>query len=287
MILRLQQFPHYARLMRFDKPIGILLLLWPTWWALWLASCGCPDLVILTIFTLGVITMRSAGCILNDMADRHVDKHVLRTRARPITSGRVSINEAILLLAILCALAFSLVLFCNALTIALAFVGLFLAGLYPLLKRVTHLPQLGLGVAYSWGIPMAFAAVTGTVAPLAWFVFSVAVIWPVIFDTFYAMVDRADDLRVGIKSTAILFGRNDRMIIAILQIIFLLLMIVIGIKFQLRPIYYIALCAAAALFGYQQWLIRTRERDACFRAFLNNNKIGLVIFAGIAVSYLS
>ena len=280
-----KRLPYYARLMRWDKPIGAWLLLWPTWWALWLASSGWPETKILLVFTAGVFLMRSAGCVLNDFADRHIDGHVERTRERPLASGKVSKREALLLAALLGSCALSLlVLLCNAYTICLAFVGAGLAIIYPLLKRVTSLPQVGLGFAFTWGVPMAFAAITGSISGTAWFLFATGVVWSVIYDTLYAMKDREDDEKIGVKSTAILFGAKDRVIIAALQLLFLLLLIILGQLFQLQLIYYACLLIVGALFIYQQYLIKDRVPIRCFQAFLNNNWVGFAIFAGICLS---
>jgi len=276
-----QSFKQYAYLMRLHKPIGILLLLWPTCWALWLAAGGVPPLSILFIFVAGVVLMRSAGCVINDIFDRHYDKHVARTRTRPIAAGVVSVKEALVLAASLALAAFLLVLFCNTLTVMLAFAGAIFAVTYPLLKRVTHLPQLGLGVAFSWGVPMAFAAVTGQVSASAWLVFAAAVFWPIIYDTMYAMADRADDVKIGVKSSAILFGKYDVPIIAGLMVVFVSLMVAIGQVFELQTRYYLALVIAGGLFARQLWFIRQRDPDLCFKAFLQNNGVGLVIFLGI------
>lgn len=273
--------PYYIKLIRLDKPIGILLLLWPTWWALWLASRGSPDLNLFCIFTAGTFLMRSCGCVLNDIADRHLDGHVERTKDRPLAAGLVSVREALAVALIFSSLALLLVLTCNLLTICLAFIGALLAVLYPFLKRVTHLPQLGLGVAFSWGVPMAFAAVVGHLDWRAWFLFAAALFWPVIYDTMYAMVDREDDLKVGIKSTAILFGQWDRAIIGLLQYVFIVMLIYTGQIFHLHAGYYYCLAIAAFFFLYQQWLIKDRERADCFAAFQNNNAVGLAIFIGI------
>jgi 4-hydroxybenzoate polyprenyltransferase len=275
---------NYAYLMRLHKPIGILLLLWPTWWALWLAGDGHPDRSIVIIFTLGVILMRSAGCIINDIADRHFDKFVERTKQRPITSGKVSVREAIILFVILLLSAFILTLFLNRFTLFLAFIGAILAMGYPYLKRITYLPQLGLGVAFAWGVPMAFAAENHAFTLAAGYVFLAALIWPIIYDTMYAMVDRADDLKIGVKSSAILFGKQDRLIIAILQMSFLWILASAGYFFALSWFYFVALVIAGVLFCYQQWLIRQREPKACFNAFLNNNWVGFIIFVGILLS---
>jgi len=276
-----KKLPQYIYLMRLDKPIGILLLLWPALWALWLASNGFPDTKILFIFIAGVILMRSAGCIVNDFADRKFDSHVSRTRERLLASGKVKPHEALLLAGIIALLAFLLVLNCNQLTIKLAFIGALLTVIYPFLKRITHLPQLGLGVAFAFSIPMAFAAVTERISFEAWWLFVAALIWPVIYDTMYAMVDRFDDMKIGVKSTAILFAQKDKLMIATLQIIFLMMMIITGKLFQLRWIYYCSLFCAGLLFLYQQFLIKNRDPHACFKAFLNNNWVGLLIFCGI------
>jgi 4-hydroxybenzoate polyprenyltransferase len=271
--------------MRLDKPIGILLLLWPTLWALWLAGKGQPDPVVLAIFVTGVVLMRSAGCVLNDFADRHFDPHVKRTRKRPLASGRVSVNEALMLAALLCLCAFLLVLFCNWLTIFLSFIGAGLAVAYPFMKRITHFPQLGLGVAFTWGVPMAFAAETGSIDTAAWFLFLTGIIWPIVYDTMYAMIDRDDDVKIGVKSTAVLFDAMDKLIIGLLQILFMVMLVIVGLMFHLRSVFYISIAVVGLLFAYQQWLIRNRDAQSCFRAFLNNNWVGLVIFAGIVLSY--
>lgn len=284
MLIR-ERLPQYLYLMRLDKPIGIFLLLWPTLWALWLAGEGHPNSHILWIFLAGVILMRSAGCILNDLADRHVDCHVARTKHRPLAKGSIKPKRAFLLAAILGAVAFSLVLYCNKLTIIFAFIGAALAALYPLLKRVTHLPQLGLGVAFSWGIPMAFAAQNGEVGLKGWFLFGASIIWPVIYDTLYAMVDRVDDIQVGIKSTAILFNAMDKLIVGLLQVLFLVAMVIAGLMFGLSLSYFLCLFVVSCFFAYQQFLIRARSEHDCFKAFLNNNWVGLAIFIGIYLSY--
>jgi 4-hydroxybenzoate polyprenyltransferase len=285
-MLNTERVSQYISLMRLNKPIGIFLLLWPTLWAVWLASLGAPQMQILIIFVLGVILMRSAGCILNDAADRLVDVHVQRTRERPLAAGKVSVREALLIAAILSCIAFLLVLQCNALTIALAFVAAALAVIYPFLKRVTHLPQVGLGAAFSFGVPMTFAAETGEVNASAWFLFFTAMFWPVIYDTMYAMADKKDDLSIGVKSTAILFGAMDKMMIGCLQIIFMILLLMTGYIFSLHSLYYVCLLPVLFLFIYQQWLIKDRDAQKCLRAFLNNNWVGMFIFAGIVLSYL-
>lgn len=279
----METYIHYLSLMRLNKPIGILLLLWPTLWALWLASGGWPNDKILFVFVAGTILMRSAGCVVNDIADRHVDGFVQRTKHRPLVVGTVSTKAASILAAMLCLLAFALVLLCNALTIRLAVIGGALMILYPLLKRITHLPQVGLGVAFSWGVPMAFAAVRGEIGLAGSVVFLTALIWPIIYDTMYAMVDREDDRQIGIKSSAILFGRMDRIIIGLLQILFLLMLVIVGMMFRLASFYYVCVGLVGGLCVYQQWLIKDRERQRCFAAFLNNNWIGLILFMGISL----
>jgi 4-hydroxybenzoate polyprenyltransferase len=273
-------------LMRLNKPIGIFLLLWPTLWALWVAAEGRPDNLVLVVFVLGVILMRSAGCVINDYADRDFDRHVSRTHDRPLTAGRVSPRMALLLFAVLCLLAFCLVLLLNRLTVLLSFVGVALAALYPFMKRVTHLPQVFLGAAFGWTVPMAFAAQTGSVPQLAWLMFTTTVLWATAYDTLYAMVDRQDDLALGLKSTAILFGDADRKIIGLLQVMVLACLAMIGHQAELGPVYYASIALAGLLVIYQQYLIRYRERDACFRAFLNNNWFGMVVFLGILLDYL-
>ena len=279
------QWPHYVKLMRLDKPIGILLLLWPTLWALWLAAEGVPDLRNLFIFVLGVVLMRSAGCVINDYADRHFDAHVERTQQRPLAQKHVSEREALTLFAGLCAVSFVLVLFTNTFTVYLSFGGVALAAVYPFMKRYTHFPQLVLGAAFSWSILMAFAAVRGELTREIWLVYIANVIWTLVYDTFYAMVDRRDDLKIGIKSTAVLFGDADRAITASLQAFFLFTLLLVARRFELGDAYYWSLVVAALLCGYQQWLIKYREPQNCFKAFLNNNYVGLAIFTGIAFHY--
>ena len=273
------------QLIRFDKPIGTLLLLWPTLWALWIAAEGVPDYKLLFIFVLGTFLTRSAGCIINDLADRHVDGAVARTSERPLVTGVVSVNDARILFIVLMLLAFVLVLFTHRLTIALSLVAVALAASYPFMKRYTHLPQLVLGAAFSWGIPMAFTAQRGELPAALWLIFLGNLLWTVAYDTKYAMVDRDDDIDAGIKSTAILFGRHDRLLIAILQLLCLLSLYAAGEAFSLGVYYQASLLISAALFGYHQFLIRHRDRDACFKAFLHNNWVGLVIFLGIALDY--
>ena len=275
----------YARLMRLHRPIGSLLLLWPTLWALWIAGQGRPGGHVFTVFVLGVLLMRSAGCVINDYADRNFDPHVERTRDRPIAAGRVRPREALALFAALCLAAFALVLTLNRLTILLSFVGAFLAATYPFIKRYTHLPQFYLGMAFGWGIPMAFAAQTGGVPILAWVLFAANVCWAVAYDTAYAMVDREDDRKIGVKSTAILFGRYDRAMVFLFHLLTLILLALSGALSGLGLRYYAGLAAALGFALYQQHLIRERARDGCFRAFLNNNWFGAAVFAGLMLHY--
>ena len=276
----------HISLMRLDKPIGIFLLLWPTLWALLVASEGQPDPKIVLIFILGVIVMRSAGCVINDYADRDIDRHVSRTQNRPLTAGRLSTTEAKLLFILLCVIALYLVLQLNRLTLLLSVVGVLLAASYPFMKRVTHLPQVYLGAAFGWAVPMAFAAQINSVPPIAWLMFTATVLWATAYDTMYAMVDREDDLALGIKSTAILFGDSDRHIIGIIQGMLLVCLLMIGHQAGLGPFYYTGVLVAAGLAVYQQQLIRYREREGCFRAFLNNNWFGAVVFAGMLLDYM-
>ncbi|RMD78897.1 MAG: 4-hydroxybenzoate octaprenyltransferase [Gammaproteobacteria bacterium] len=281
-----ERLRQYALLMRLHRPIGILLLLWPTLWALWIAGQGRPDPLVLAVFVAGVVLMRSAGCVINDYAGRGFDPHVARTRDRPLAAGRVSPREALALFAGLCLVAFLLVLQLNRLTVLLSFAALALAALYPFTKRVTHLPQLVLGLAFGWAIPMAFAAQTGAVPPVAWTLLLANVLWSTAYDTFYAMVDRPDDLRIGVRSTAILFGRLDRLMVGLCQAGFLALLALAGAQAGLAWPYGLGLAAAAGLMAYEQWLVRRREPAACFRAFLHNRWVGAAVFAGIALDYL-
>ncbi|MBA6413620.1 4-hydroxybenzoate octaprenyltransferase [Parahaliea sp. F7430] len=273
------------QLIRFDKPIGTLLLLWPTLWALWLAAAGLPDLDLLLIFCLGTFLMRSAGCIINDLADRHWDGGVQRTEQRPLVTGTVSVLEARIFFAVLCLAAFALVLLTNTFTVMLSFVAVALTATYPFMKRYTHWPQLVLGAAFSWGIPMAFAAQLGQLPAALWWVFAANLLWTIVFDTQYAMVDRDDDLKLGIKSTAVLFGRYDRAFIALFQAACLGCLVMVGRGFDLGGYYYAALLLVAAVFIYHQRLIYSQERAPCFKAFLHNTWVGALIFAGIALHF--
>jgi len=275
----------YCQLMRLDRPIGILLLLWPTLMALWIAAQGIPDPVVLTVFVFGVVIMRSAGCVINDYADRDVDGLVLRTMNRPLAIGTATAKEALLLFAGLGLIAFLLVLLLNTLTIYLSIVGIALAAIYPFMKRYTYLPQIVLGMAFGWAIPMAFAAQTGNVPAIAWLLFLANIVWATIYDTFYAMVDRDDDLLAGIKSTAILFGDDDKVIIGILQVVFIAIMLVIANQLELGLSFYLAVVITAGLFVYQQKMVVNRDRAQCLHAFLNNNWVGAALFLGIVVHY--
>nr|WP_162852144.1 4-hydroxybenzoate octaprenyltransferase [Aeromonas hydrophila] len=276
----------YVQLARIDKPIGTLLLLWPTLWALWLAADGLPDLWTLLVFVVGVFLMRSAGCVINDYADRNFDGHVKRTAGRPLPMGKVKPREVLALFVVLALISFALVLTMNPLTIGLSFAALLLAVCYPFMKRYIPIPQLVLGMAFSWSIPMAYAAQANALPAVAWLVFLANLLWTIAYDTQYAMVDRDDDLKLGLKSSAILFGRHDKRIIGALQLLTLLILLLVGQLSELGSSYYWSLLAAAALFVYQQRLIRERQREACFQAFLNNNYVGALIFAGVVINYL-
>ncbi len=273
----------YERLMRLDKPIGALLLLWPALWGLWLAAYGLPDFDNFAIFVVGVIVMRSFGCIVNDFADRNFDPHVTRTRDRPLAAGEVSAREALVLAAFLLLLAFLLVLQLNRLTIILAFVALPLAVIYPFLKRVFSFPQAWLGIAFGFSIPMAFAAQHGSLMTVAWVMMIANMFWAIAYDTEYAMVDRDDDIKLGLKSSAILLGRYDILGVLVAHALFLLVMAAVGYERQLGALYFAGLLVAAGLVGYQYRLIRGREREGCFKAFLNNNWLGMAIFMGLAL----
>ena len=275
----------YWLLARFDRPIGILILLWPALWALWVASNGKPDMLVFTVICSGVIIMRAAGCVINDYADRDFDPHVERTKQRPIAAGNVSPKEALLFFLVLIACAFALVLLLNIYTILLSFVGAFLAASYPFMKRYTQLPQAYLGIAFGWAVPMSFSAQINAIPMVAWLMYLAVILWALVYDTMYAMVDKDDDLKIGVKSTAILFGKYDRHIMAVLQIIILALLVVIGILQHNGWAYYMGVMCAAGLSVYQQHLIFHRDKALCFKAFLNNNWFGLAIFMGLLVDY--
>jgi len=276
----------YALLTRLNRPIGSLLLLWPVLWALWLAEGGVPDGRLLALFVVGTLLTRSAGCIINDFADREFDRHVERTRERPLAARRVSPSEAIGLFVVLMLLAFIVVLQLDQRTVLLSLVAAALLASYPFCKRFFAAPQVYLGVAFGWGVPMAFMATTGGVPLLGWLIFAVAVIWACIYDTFYAMVDREDDGRIGIRSTALLFGRHDLLAIALLQSSMLCVLIWIGRLADLGWSYFLSLALVALLFARHLWWARDRERAACFRAFLANNHVGMIVWLGIAVATL-
>lgn len=282
----LQPLRQYALLMRMDRPVGTFLLLWPTLWALWIAAGGQPDPTVFAVLVSGVFVMRSAGCVINDFADREFDPQVRRTRDRPLAAGRVSTTEALLLFAGLMLIAFGLVLNLNRLTIVLAIVGAVLAVTYPFVKRVTFMPQVYLGAAFSWGIPMAFAAQTGELPKLMWLMFLANMVWVIIYDTMYAMVDREDDLKIGVRSTAILFADADRFIMGVMQLILFFGFMLIGQQADLGLWYWLGVALAACSALYQQYLIRDREPEGCFRAFLNNSFFGAAIFFGTALDYV-
>lgn len=279
------QLRNYGKLMRLDKPIGIWLLLWPTLWALWLAGDGNPDQGLFVIFFLGVVVMRSAGCVLNDYADRNIDPYVERTRARPMASGAVAPLEGLTLFAALALIAIGLATMLNGPARLLAVIGAGLTIAYPFVKRYLSIPQFVLGAAFGWGVPMAFAAQTGSTPELAWLVFGTAMIWAVIYDTFYAMVDREDDKKIGVKSTAILFGEVDLFVIAGLQVTMLIALLLVGLRAELGFWYYLSVMFAAGLMAWHQWLARDRQPAGCFAAFLHNHFIGMVVFIGIVLHY--
>ena len=278
---------HYAKLIRLDRPIGTLLLLWPALWALWIAGAGNPPWGVVAIFVLGVALMRSAGCAINDFADRGFDGAVERTRNRPLATGAITPKEAFLVFVVLSLGAFGLVLLLNWQTVMMSFVAVALAAAYPFMKRFTHFPQLVLGLAFGWAIPMAFMAVTETVPPAGWLLFAAAVVWALVYDTEYAMVDREDDLKIGIKSTAILFGRRDLRIIGILQVAMTGMLLGVGLTAGLGHFYYLGLFVAALFFVRQQYLMRGRDPAGCFTAFLNNNLVGMAVFAGLLIDFLA
>lgn len=275
----------YIRLARFDKPIGTFLVLWPALWALWIASAGFPRFDHLAIFITGAVVMRAAGCVINDIADRNIDGHVERTKDRPLATGALRLKEALSFFVILCCAALGLVLCLNTSAIFWSFGALALACIYPFMKRHTFLPQVFLGAAFAWSIPMAFAAVGEAVPAIAWVIFIVTLLWTVAYDTIYAMIDREDDIKIGVKSTAILFGSADRSIIAFLQVLMILGLCMIGDQLDLGSFYFLSVVAASVLLVYQQHLIRLRYKADCFHAFLNNNWVGMVIFFGIALDY--
>src|SRR5450755_4052105 len=275
----------YARLMRLDRPIGIWLLLWPTLWALWISSRGQPKPLVFAIFVAGTVLMRSAGCAINDYADRSFDPHVARTKDRPLAAGRLSTLEALVLFALLSLAALLLALQLNRLTLLWAVVGAFIAVTYPFVKRFLSVPQMYLGLAFGAGIPMAFAAQIESVPRVAWLLLLANVLWVTVYDTMYAMVDRDDDIRIGVRSTAILFGDSDRHIIAVLQAMTLVSLYLVGRMLHMTYWYYLGLGGGAIFFAYQIWLIRARDRESCFRAFLNNNYFGMAVFLGVLLAY--
>jgi len=284
--LKYDKFKQYLLLIRLNRPIGIFLLLWPTLWGLWIASEGFPNTKILVVFLFGVFLIRSAGCILNDIIDKDFDKFVARTQNRPLASDKLSSIEAFIVAISLIFIAFLLVLTTNTLTVQLSFVAIILAGTYPFLKRHTYLPQFFLGLTFGWSIPMAFAATTNSIPKIAWLLLIANILWTVVYDTIYAMIDREDDLKIGIKSTAILFDDADRFIIGLIQSLVLIALIVIGQQASLNTIYYFSLIIGGCLFLYQLYLIRNRDPKKCMQAFLNNNWFGLVVFIGLFINYL-
>ena len=284
--LKYDKFKQYLLLIRLNRPIGIFLLLWPTLWGLWIASEGFPNTKILVVFLFGVFLIRSAGCILNDIIDKDFDKFVARTQNRPLASDKLSSIEAFIVAISLIFIAFLLVLTTNTLTVQLSFVAVILAGTYPFLKRHTYLPQFFLGLTFGWSIPMAFAATTNSIPKIAWLLLIANILWTVVYDTIYAMIDREDDLKIGIKSTAILFDDADIFIIGLIQSLVLIALIVIGQQASLNTIYYFSLIIGGCLFLYQLYLIRNRDQKKCMQAFLNNNWFGLVIFIGLFINYL-
>lgn len=281
-----QRLIEYVRLTRLDRPIGIYLVLWPTLWGLWVAAQGVPQPLVLTVFLAGVVLMRSAGCAINDYADREIDLHVGRTKERPLARRAITPKEALGVFLVLSLIAFVLVLQLNRLTIFLSVPAVLLAASYPFMKRYTHLPQAYLGVAFGWAVPMAFAAETGEIPSAAWLWFAATVLWALAYDTMYAIADREDDLKIGVKSTAILFGRFDRLAIGVIQLLVLVVLVLAGWQFELRWPYYVGLVLASGFSIYQQYLIRRRDPKRSFRAFLNNHYFGMVVFAGIVVSYI-
>lgn len=279
---RLQQ---YSLLVRLDRPIGTLLLLWPTLWALWIAAEGWPDNYVLFVFIAGVFLMRASGCAINDFADRKIDLHVARTNQRPMATGKVSAKEALWVFAVLALCAFILVLTMNTLTIYMSFAGVILAASYPFMKRYHYMPQIHLGVAFGWSAPMAFTAQANEITAMTWLIFMATVLWTTAYDTMYAMADREDDLKIGVKSTAILFGDADKLIIGMLQALLMLNLILIGTSSDMGLYYYLGLVGAAGFAIYQQYLIKDRDAKKCFQAFLNNNWFGFCVFMGVFVDY--
>jgi 4-hydroxybenzoate polyprenyltransferase len=282
----MDRIKQYWLLARFDRPIGILILLWPALWALWVASDGKPDLLVLIVICMGVVLMRAAGCVINDYADRYIDPHVERTKQRPIAAGKVKPKEALIVFVVLCLCAFGLVLMLNIYTVLLSFIAVFLAASYPFMKRYTHLPQAYLGIAFGWAVPMSFSAQINSIPAVAWVMYVAVVLWALVYDTMYAMVDKEDDLKISVKSSAILFGAYDRHIMAILQIIIIGLLLAVGQMKLLSWPYYGGVLVASGLSVYQQKLIFHREKAQCFKAFLNNNWFGMAVFAGLVMDYL-
>jgi 4-hydroxybenzoate polyprenyltransferase len=281
-----RQFPYYLALIRFNRPIGTYLLLWPTLWALWFAAEGMPDLKILLIFVLGVFVMRSAGCAINAFADRHIDGKVKRSKDRPLATGKITPKEALMVFAVLALTAFILVLQLNLATILLSTIALLLAASYPFMKRYHSLPQVHLGAAFAWAVPMAFTAITDEAPPLiAWLIYLTTMLWTTAYDTMYGMVDRDDDLKLGMKSSAILFADKDKLIVGVLQALTLILLMLIGYLAARGWIYYLGIASATGFFIYQQQLIKDREPHACFQAFLNNHWLGMVVFIGLVIDY--
>ena len=281
-----ERLSRYADLIRLDRPIGVFLLLWPALWALWIAGDGRPDWLVVAVFVVGTFLMRSAGCAINDYADRDFDGHVARTCRRPVASGRVSPREALGVFMVLSVLAFGLVSLLNVKTILLSVPAVALAATYPFMKRYTHFPQVVLGAAFGWAVPMAFMALQNRAPVEAWLLFAATVVWAVVSDTMYAMVDRKDDLKVGIKSTAIAFGSRDRLVIGALQFVMLAMLVWVGLRAERGALYFAGLAVTGGLFLYQQYLIRERDPGSCFRAFLNNNYVGMSVFIGLFVDYL-
>jgi len=275
----------YSQLVRLDKPVGILLLLWPTLIALWIAAEGWPDPLVLFVFVLGVILMRSAGCAINDYADRHIDDKVERTKDRPLASGKISETETLIIFASLSLIAFVLVLFMNTLTILMSLGGILLAVSYPFMKRYHYLPQVHLGAAFGWSAPMAYTAQANEITAVTWLLFLATILWAAAYDTMYAMVDYDDDIKIGVKSTAVLFGNQDKLIIGIIQVLLIFNLILIGQRAELGYFYYLGVAAAALFSGYQQYLIKDRKRELCFKAFLNNNWLGFVLFVSVMLDY--